>query len=301
MIRGSAEQINAAASGILTRKTKEDSRLRNIIRVYGENRTALVSFIVLCIVVVSCLLAPVVAPYSPLEGNINERLLVIGSEGHILGTDEQGRDMLSRILYGGRLSLLAGLVPVLVAGFIGSFLGIAAGYFGGIINTIIMRTLDIFYAFPAVLLAIGISAALGQGIDNIIIAISIVFIPPVARIAESAVKEVREEEFIEAAKSSGAKSFSIIRYHIIMNIFSKLFVYCTTQISISLVLASGLSFLGLGVSPPTPEWGIMLNNLKQQIFINPILAVIPGLFIFITALAINLVADGLRDALEIKQ
>ncbi|CAI9394717.1 ABC transporter permease [Niallia sp. JL1B1071] len=300
MITENTERINTATT-ILTRKEKEDSTTKKVIRVFCKNRIAFVSFIVLLIIIFSCLLAPLIAQYDPLEGEITDRLLVIGSEGHILGTDEQGRDMLTRILYGGRLSLLAGIVPVLIAGFIGSFLGIVAGYFGGVLNTIIMRTLDIFYAFPAILLAIGISAALGQGINNIIIAISIVFIPPVARIAESAVKGVREEEFIEAAKSSGARNFSIIRYHIIMNVFSRLFVYCTTQISISLVLASGLSFLGLGVSPPNPEWGIMLNNLKQQIFINPLLTIIPGLFIFITALAINLVSDGLRDALEIKE
>lgn len=286
---------------ILDKGEKEDSRFKEFCQRFMNNRPALVAFILLAIIVVSSIMAPLLAPYSPYEGEITDRYLVVGSEGHLLGTDEQGRDILSRVLHGGQLSLLAGFMPVIIAALIGGFLGIVAGYFGGWINTIIMRTLDIFYAFPAVLLAIGISAALGQGITNIIIAISVVFIPPVARVAESAVKEVREEEFIEAAKTSGARSFSIIRYHIIMNIFSKIFVYSTTQISISLVLASGLSFLGLGVSPPTAEWGIMLNNLKGQIFIDPIVTIIPGLFIFITALTINLVADGFRDALEIKQ
>lgn len=286
---------------ILDKGEKEDSRFKEFCQRFMNNRPAFVAFILLAIIVVSSIMAPLLAPYSPYEGEITDRYLVVGSEGHLLGTDEQGRDILSRVLHGGQLSLLAGFMPVIIAALIGGFLGIVAGYFGGWINTIIMRTLDIFYAFPAVLLAIGISAALGQGITNIIIAISVVFIPPVARVAESAVKEVREEEFIEAAKTSGARSFSIIRYHIIMNIFSKIFVYSTTQISISLVLASGLSFLGLGVSPPTAEWGIMLNNLKGQIFIDPIVTIIPGLFIFITALTINLVADGFRDALEIKQ
>lgn len=286
---------------ILDKGEKEDSRFKEFCQRFMNNRPAFVAFILLAIIVVSSIMAPLLAPYSPYEGEITDRYLVVGSEGHLLGTDEQGRDILSRVLHGGQLSLLAGFMPVIIAALIGGFLGIVAGYFGGWINTVIMRTLDIFYAFPAVLLAIGISAALGQGITNIIIAISVVFIPPVARVAESAVKEVREEEFIEAAKTSGARSFSIIRYHIIMNIFSKIFVYSTTQISISLVLASGLSFLGLGVSPPTAEWGIMLNNLKGQIFIDPIVTIIPGLFIFITALTINLVADGFRDALEIKQ
>lgn len=287
-------------TSLFARKPKEDSRLRMFWDAFYRNRLAFISLVVLLVIIGSSALAPLIAPYDPLTGEVTQRLLPIGTQGHFLGTDEQGRDILSRILYGGRLSLFAGVMPVLIAAGIGGFLGVTAGYFGGLLNTLIMRTLDIFYSFPAVLLAIGISSALGQGIGNIIIAIAIVFIPPVARIAESAVKGVRAEEFIEAAKSSGAGSFSIIRYHILMNIFSKIFVYCTTQISISLVLASGLSFLGLGVSPPDPEWGIMLNNLKQQIFINPVVTVIPGAFIFISALTINLVADGLRDALEAK-
>lgn len=288
-------------TSLFIRKSKEDSQLRMFWDAFYQHRLAFVSLIVLLIIIGSSAFAPLIAPYDPLTGEVTKRLLPVGTTGHILGTDEQGRDILSRILYGGRLSLFAGVMPVLIAAGIGGFLGVTAGYFGGLLNTVIMRTLDIFYSFPAVLLAIGISSALGQGIGNIIIAIAIVFIPPVARIAESAVKGVRAEEFIEAAKSSGAGSFAIIRYHILMNIFSKIFVYCTTQISISLVLASGLSFLGLGVSPPNPEWGIMLNNLKQQIFINPLVTVIPGAFIFISALTINLVADGLRDALEAKK
>lgn len=288
-------------ASLFVKKSKEDSQLRMFWDAFYRNRLAFISLIVLLIIIGSSALAPLLAPYDPLTGEVTKRLLPIGTQGHILGTDEQGRDILSRILYGGRLSLFAGVMPVLIAAGIGGFLGVTAGYFGGLLNTVIMRTLDIFYSFPAVLLAIGISSALGQGIGNIIIAIAIVFIPPVARIAESAVKGVRAEEFIEAAKSSGAGSFAIIRYHILMNIFSKIFVYCTTQISISLVLASGLSFLGLGVSPPDPEWGIMLNNLKQQIFINPLVTVIPGAFIFFSALTINLVADGLRDALEAKK
>jgi peptide/nickel transport system permease protein len=286
---------------VFIKKSKEESQLLMFWDAFYRNRLAFIALIVLLMIIVSSVFASVIAPYDPLSGEVTERLLPIGTQGHILGTDEQGRDILTRILYGGRLSLFAGVMPVLIATCIGGFLGITAGYFGGRLNTVIMRSLDIFYSFPAVLLAIGISSALGQGIGNIVIAISIVFIPPVARIAESAVKGVRAEEFIEAAKSSGAGSFSIIRYHIIMNIFSKVFVYSTTQISISLVLASGLSFLGLGVSPPVPEWGIMLNNLKQQIFINPIVTVIPGFFIFVSALTINLVADGLRDALEAKK
>ncbi|TDF92513.1 ABC transporter permease [Paenibacillus piri] len=291
----------AAKKTLFVIKPREESQLLMFWEAFYRNKVAFISLIILLFIIVSSIFAPIIAPYDPLAGKVTDRLLPLGTTGHFLGTDEQGRDIWTRILYGGRLSLFAGIMPVLIAACIGGFLGVTAGYFGGLLNTLIMRTLDIFYSFPAVLLAVGISSALGQGIDNIIIAISIVFIPPVARIAESAVKGVRTEEFIEAAKSSGAGSFTIIRYHIVMNIFSKVFVYSTTQISISLVLASGLSFLGLGVSPPAAEWGIMLNNLKQQIFINPMVTVIPGFFIFLSALTINLVSDGLRDALEAKK
>jgi peptide/nickel transport system permease protein len=299
MINQNAGTVTEKA--IRFKNRKDESWVLMLWEAFYRNKTAFISLIVLMIIIASSVFASVIAPYDPLAGNVTERLMPLGTQGHILGTDEQGRDILTRILYGGRLSLFAGVMPVLIAVGIGGFLGITAGYFGGWLDTVIMRTLDIFYSFPAVLLAIGISSALGQGIGNIIIAISIVFIPPVARIAQSAVKEVKAEEFIEAAKSSGARPFSIIRYHIIMNIFSKVFVYSTTQISISLVLASGLSFLGLGVSPPAAEWGIMLNNLKQQIFINPLVTIIPGAFIFASALTINLVADGLRDALETRR
>jgi peptide/nickel transport system permease protein len=294
---GSANVVNSIA---IVTKPQEESRFLTIWNAFYGNRVAFVSMIVLAVIVLSCLLAPVIAPYDPLQGKVSERLLPIGSAGHFLGTDEQGRDLWTRILYGGRVSLFTGVMPVLIAACIGGFLGVVAGYFGGILNMLIMRTLDIFYSFPVVLLAIGISAALGQGITNIIISITIVFIPPIARIAESAVKAVKEEEFIEAARSSGAGALSIILYHVLSNIVSKVFVYSTTQISISLVLASGLSFLGLGISPPTPEWGIMLNSLKQQMFIDPIVTVIPGAFIFMTALSVNLTADGLRDAWETK-
>jgi len=293
--------VTTAETPVAMKVPEEESRLKKFWDAFFGNRVAIVSLILLLMIVLSCLAAPFIAPYDPMEGKVTERLQPIGTPGHILGTDEQGRDMLSRILYGGRLSLISGFAPVLIAALIGGLLGVVAGYFGRILGTVIMRTLDIFYSFPAVLLAIGISAALGQGMANIIIAIAIVFIPPIARIAESAVKGVREAEFIEAARSSGADHFAIIRHHILRNIFSKVFVYSTTQISISLVLASGLSFLGLGVSPPTPEWGIMLNNLKQQIFIDPVVAIIPGVFIFLTALTINLVSDGLRDALEVQE
>lgn len=275
-----------------------DGRGYKFIKALYKKKVSFISLVILILIICSCIFAPIIAPYDPYVGEITQRLLPIGTEGHLLGTDEQGRDILSRILYGGRMSLFSGVFPVLIATVIGLALGVTAGYLGKGINAIIMRTLDIFYSFPAVLLAIGISAAIGQGMQSIIIALAVVFVPPIARVAETAVKSVKVEEYIEAAKSSGASSFKVIRYFVLKNIFSKVFVYSTTQIGISLLFASGLSFLGLGVSPPEPEWGIMLNNLKSQIYINPILTVVPGIFIFLSAITINLASDGIRDALE---
>jgi len=280
---------------------REPSRAAQVWRAFARRKVAMAALGVLLLIVLACLLAPWIAPYGPTDGAVTDRLKEVGSPGHPLGTDEQGRDILSRILYGGRLSLLSGVLPVVLAGLIGGGLGVAAGYFGGWTNTIIMRALDIVFSFPAILLAIGISAALGPGIGNIIISATVVFIPPIARIAESATKEVRKEEFIEAAKTSGAGAGLIVRSHVLRNIFGKLFVFATSQIGVCLMVASGLSFLGLGVSPPTPEWGFMLNNLKQLIFVNPIVTIVPGLFIFLTSLSLNLVSDALSDALEIKR
>ena len=171
--------------------------------------------------------------------------------------------MLTRLLYGGRMSLVSGVTPVLIALLVGSTLGITAGYVGGRLNLLIMRVVDIFFAFPSILLAIAISGALGAGLKNTIIALSIVFTPPIARVAESVTTQVRGWEFMEAARASGAGSFAIIRHHMIANVLAPIFVYASTLISVSVIIASGLSFLGLGVSPPNAEWGLMLNTLRR--------------------------------------
>lgn len=277
------------------------SRAVVIWRSFAANKMAIAALIVFGIIVLACLLAPLLTPYDPNTGAVQDRLLPIGSPGHPLGTDEQGRDLLTRILYGGRLSLLSGILPVAAAVLIGGGLGIIAGYAGGIVNTIIMRTMDIVISFPAILLAIGISASLGPGIGNVIISGIVIFIPPIARIAETAVKEVKKEEYIEAARTTGASSWLVVRHYIMVNIFSKVFVYSTSMLAPSLLLASGLSFLGLGVSPPTAEWGFMLNNLKQLIFIDPLVTVVPGLFILLTSLAMNVISEALSDAMELKR
>jgi peptide/nickel transport system permease protein len=240
-------------------------------------------------------------PADPYAASMLNRLKPIGIEGYPLGSDELGRDMLSRLMVGTRLSLFMGITPVILAFVIGSVIGIIAGYAGGLINTLIMRTIDVFYAFPSVLLAIALSGALGAGITNSLISLTIVFIPPLARVAESVTTQLRGRDFVEAARASGADALTIVRVHVLGNVLGPIFVYATSLIAVSMILASGLSFLGLGVKPPEPEWGLMLNTLRTALYVQPWIAALPGVMIFITSIAFNLLSDGLRSAMEIKQ
>ena len=252
-------------------------------------------------VLLMAICAPLLAPYDAFKGSILKRLLPIGSPGYFLGTDELGRDMLSRLIFGARLSLVMGIAPVLNALLIGATLGVIAGFLGGRINTLIMRTIDVFYAFPSVLLAVAISGALGAGIFNAMVALTIVFIPPIARVAESVTTQVRGLDFVEAARASGANNFTLIRVHVLGNVLGPVFIYATSLISVSMILASGLSFLGLGTKPPEPEWGLMLNTLRTAIYLNPGVAALPGAMIFMVSICFNLMSDGLRAAMDVTQ
>lgn len=257
------------------------------------------AFVILCLLIMA-VFGPWITPADPYAASIMKRLKPIGFEGYPLGTDELGRDMLSRLMVGARLSLFMGITPVLLAFMIGSTIGIIAGYAGGMLNTSIMRTIDVFYAFPSVLLAIALSGVLGTGITNSLISLTIVFIPPIARVAESVTTQIRSRDFVEAARASGANALTIVRVHVLGNVLSPIFVYSTSLIAVSMILASGLSFLGLGVKPPEPEWGLMLNTLRTAIYVQPWIAALPGVMIFITSIAFNLLSDGLRSAMEIK-
>jgi peptide/nickel transport system permease protein len=260
----------------------------------------LISFILL-IIISAAVFAPWLTPADPYKSSMLHRLLPMGSDGHLFGTDELGRDMLARLMYGGRISLLMGVVPVLAAFGIGTAIGLLAGYMGGKTNMIIMRVLDIFYAFPSVLLAVAISGALGPGLSNSLISLTVIFVPQVVRVAESVTTQVRKLDYIEAARMSGAGTFSIIRVHVLGNVLGPVFVYSTGLLSVSMILASGLSFLGLGVKPPEAEWGLMLNTLRSAIYINPWLSALPGAMIFITSIAFNLLADSVRTAMDIRR
>ena len=272
-----------------------------VARQLARNPVAVVSASLLLLIVLAAVFAPWLAPADPYKASMIRRLLSIGSAGHLLGSDELGRDMLTRLMYGGRLSLLMGVLPVLFAFVIGTSIGVIAGYVGGWVNMAIMRTFDVFYAFPSVLLAVAIAGALGPGMSNSLIALTLVFVPQVVRVAESVTTQVRQLDYVDAARLSGAGPLSIIRVHVLGNVLGPVFVYATGLVSVSLILASGLSFLGLGVKPPEAEWGLMLNTLRSAIYINPTLAALPGAMIFVTSMAFNLLADGVRSAMDIRR
>ena len=266
-----------------------------------RDRVAITAACVILLIVLAAIFAQYVAPADPYKGSMIRRLKPVWDANYILGSDELGRDMLTRLIYGGRLSLFMGVLPVVCAFLIGSSIGIIAGYVGGWVNTLIMRTIDIFYAFPSVLLAIALSGALGAGILNAIVSLTIVFIPQITRVAEAVTTQIRTRDYVEAARVSGAGPLTIIRVHVLGNVLGPIFVYATSLISVSMILASGLSFLGLGSKPPEPEWGLMLNTLRTAIYVQPIVAALPGAMIFITSISFNLFSDGLRSAMEVKQ
>jgi peptide/nickel transport system permease protein len=255
---------------------------------------------VIVLIALAAIFAPLIAPFDPNKTSMVYRLKPIGFRDFRLGTDELGRDMLSRLIWGGRMSLLMGLVPVFLATAIGGTLGVIAGFIGGGLNMLIMRTMDIFYAFPSVLLAIAISGMMGGGMYNGLIALTLVFIPPLCRIAETATTQVRNLDFVEAARASGASSGSIIVHHVLGNVLAPVLIYASSLISVSVLLSAGLSFLGLGVEPPTPDWGLMLSTLRQAIYVQPLVCALPGAAIFITSLSFNLVSDGLRHAMDVR-
>ncbi len=273
----------------------------NVMRRFSRDPVAMVAAAVVLLLVAMALLGPWLVPADPYKSSMLSRLKPIGFPGFPLGTDELGRDMLSRLIIGSRLSLFMGITPVICAFVIGSALGLLAGYAGGPVNTVIMRTIDVFYAFPSVLLAIALSGALGAGIFNALLSLTIVFVPPIARVAESVTTQVRGRDFVEAARASGAGAFTIVRVHVLGNVLGPIFVYATSLIAVSMILASGLSFLGLGVKPPEPEWGLMLNTLRTAIYTQPWVAALPGLMIFITSISFNTLSDGLRSAMDVKQ
>ena len=255
---------------------------------------------IVLLIVLAAIFAPLLAPFDPYKESIIGRLKPFGWKNHLLGTDELGRDLLSRLLYGGRISLMMGVVPVCIATVVGGSLGVIGGFAGKKVNAAIMRTMDVFYAFPSVLLAVAISGAMGGGILNGMLALSMVFTPAMCRVAETATAQVKNLDFVEAARATGAGTFTILRHHILGNVLGPVFIYASSLVSVGILLASGLSFLGLGVKPPVADWGLMLSTLRQSIYVNPVICALPGAAIFVTSICFNLVSDGIRAAMDVR-
>jgi peptide/nickel transport system permease protein len=290
----------STAAMVVRGRGKRRGTWRRIGRRVARDPVTVAAAAVLLAIFLMVILAPLIAPYDPYVGSALRRLRPIGTPGHWLGTDEIGRDICTRLLYGGRLSLLAGVTPVAFALLIGGTLGLVAGYAGGWINTVVMRTMDMFYAFPSVLLAVAICSIVGAGLTNTVIALTIVFIPPVVRLTESVTTQMRNLDYVLAARASGASTLSILLKHVLGNVLGLILVYATSLVGLSIILAAGLTFLGLGVPPPEPEWGAMLSSLRQAIYVAPMNAALPGMMIFVTSLCFNLVSDGLRQAMDIR-
>ncbi len=280
-------------------KIKKNSELRRIIKQLSYNKLAMIGAIVFVTELILVMLAPVIAPYGYAEMDMTATYQV-PSFAHWFGTDELGRDILSRILYGGRFSITMGIFSIGIALLCGTIIGSIAGYFGGQIDNIIMRFLDIIQSMPGMLLTIVISAVLGAGYFNTILALSVNGIPGQSRMLRAQMMRVRDNEYIEAAESINCSKLRIIVQHLIPNSFSPLIVQATMGVANMIIIAAGLSFIGLGVQPPASEWGAMLSGSRQFIRTSPHMVVFPGLAIAITILALNLMGDGLRDALDPK-
>ncbi|MCY6485666.1 ABC transporter permease [Clostridium aestuarii] len=281
------------------KKEKKFSQWREMWYMIKQNKAALVGMVIIVILLLLAILGRIIEPYDPNVGQLSESLQA-PSTLHWFGTDEQGRDILSRIIDGTKISLRVGITAVAFALTIGIVMGSIAGYYGGKIDMIVMRVMDIILAFPSLLLAIAFMSALGRGIDKAIIAISIVTIPEYARIVRSSILSVKESEYIQAARVIGNTDRAIIFKHILPNVISPIVVRATLGISSAILDTAALGFLGLGVQPPTAEWGSMLGSGRGYFFNAPHIVVFPGIAITITVLAFNLFGDGLRDALDPK-
>jgi peptide/nickel transport system permease protein len=268
-----------------------------LIRELAQNWLAAASALFLVFVIAVAVLAPYLAPYSPHEQILSARLEA-PSRDHLMGTDDLGRDTLSRLLYGARVSLFIASMGTLGAVVLGTLLGLVSGYAGGWVDEAIMRVVDVTFAFPGVLFAILIVSVLGPGLSNLIIALIFFGAPTLSRIVRGSVLSLKQQEFVEASRSMGAGPTRILFRHILLNCTAPIIVYATLGVAISILIASGLGFLGLGAQPPTPEWGSMLSDARKQMRLSPYMSIFPGIAIFLTVLALNIIGDAARDALD---
>ena len=273
------------------------SRLAGIVMQFKEHKIAMVGAVLILFLAFIAVFAPYIAPHDPIEINLKERLLAPTME-YPLGTDNLGRCMLSRIIYGARISLQIGIIVVGITSVIGITLGMIAGYYGGVLDELIMRGVDILLVFPGIILALVIAGILGPGLFNVMLALAIVGWTGYARVVRGVVLSVKEKEYVESARALGVGDWYIITRHILPSCVAPIIVIATLGMAYVILAAAALSFLGLGAQPPTPEWGSMLNNGKNFMRTAPHLTIFPGLAIMITILAFNFIGDGLRDALD---
>src|ERR687884_381107 len=296
MAQAQTQQDAVAATGVETRSRWEDFR-----RTFFPNRLALAGTVIMSIFILMAIFAPLVAPYDPLQQDLTGKFAP-PSRAHLMGQDELGRDILSRVIYGARISLTAGLAAVALATVVGTIVGLAAGYLGRWPDSFLMRLMDVLLAFPSILLAIVIVSILGPSLVNAMFAISIVFIPQIARVVRSAVISVRERDYIEAERALGAGNVQIIFSGVLPNSMAPLIVQATLTLVTAILDIAALSFLGLGARAPTPEWGAMLTDAFHSgfgVFVEGQHAIIfPGIAIALAVLAVNFIGDGLRDAMD---
>jgi len=266
-------------------------------RVWRRSPLTIAGLALIAILALTALSAPLLAPADPLKQVLSTRLDPPSAE-HWLGTDQLGRDILSRMIYGSRISLLIGVVVVGLAASVGTFVGLVAGYTGGWLDEALMRLTDVFFAFPALILAMAISGALGPSLTNAMIAIAVVSWPVYARLVRAQVLSLREREFVEAARSLGASGERVVWQHILPNTLAPLLVQASFDMGGAILSAAGLSFIGFGTQPPTAEWGVMISEGRNYIATHSWLSLFPGLAILLTVAAFNLIGDGLRDALD---
>lgn len=273
--------------------------LRNTIEVFNKNKTSWVGLILLAIMILVALFAPLLAPYDPVEQHILHRLQP-SSATYWLGTDSYGRDILSRIIWGARISLTVGVFSILLGMFLGGSFGLLAGYKGGWLDNIIMRVMDVFMSFPTLIMGLMIVAVLGASLTNLVVAIALTVAPRFARIARAPTVSIKERDFVEAGRAMGFSDLRIMAVHILPNIIGEILVMASLWIATAVRIEASLSFIGLGVKPPTPTWGGMIREGFEFILDAPWLSVYPGLVILITVFAFNMLGDGLRDALDPK-
>lgn len=278
---------------------KKLNGFRGVFHRMKKNRLAMLGLVIIIVLMLMAVFADFIAPYSYDQTDLSNQFAGPGLK-HLFGQDEFGRDILSRIIYGARISLKVGFISVGIALVIGSFIGAVTGYFGGRVDTVLMRFIDVLQAIPDILLAIAIVASLGPGLGNLMIAVGIAAIPGYAKIVRSAVLSISDMEFIEAARAGGSSDFRIIFKHILPNCMAPIIVQATLGVAYAILNAAGLSFIGLGLEPPTPEWGAMLSGGRAYIRNYLHLTLFPGLAIVITIFALNVLGDGLRDALDPK-